>query len=311
MYFMDKAKVTFLGTGSAIPTAKRNHIGILVSYRDENLLFDCGEGIQRQFRIAKLNPGKVNRIFISHWHGDHVLGLPGLLQTFDLNGKNGELIIYGPQGSKKRFQELIAPHLKFYWDISRKNGNKIDIKVKEVGEGVVLEEKDFKVEAIETDHGCRGLTYSFTVKSRKRMDAKKLKKLGDIKGPVIGELAAGKKVKIKGKIVDGGKLIYEEPERKIAFILDSRMKKEFVSFIKGSDILASEATYFDDDELANEHGHMTAMQAVSLAKKAKVGKLLLFHFSQRLEAIMRDVEKGVKKGFKESVLCRDFDSFEF
>jgi ribonuclease Z len=308
---MDKAKVTFLGTGSAIPTAKRNHIGVLISYRDENLLFDCGEGIQRQFRIAKLNPGKINRIFISHWHGDHVLGLPGLLQTFDLNGKNGEVIIYGPRGSRKKFQELIAPHLKFYWDVSRKNGDKFNVRVEEVKEGIILDEKDFKIESIETDHGCNGLTYSFIIKSRKRMDVKKLKKLGDLKGPIIGELASGKKIKINGKVVDGSKLIYVEPERKLSFILDTRMKNEFSKFVKNSNILVSESTYFDDKELANEHGHMTAIQAVSLAKKAKVDKLLLFHFSQRLEAIMRDVDKAVKKEFKDSVLVRDFDSFEF
>ena len=308
---MDKAKITFLGTGSAIPTDKRNHIGVLVSYRDENILFDCGEGIQRQFRKAKLNPGRVNRIFISHWHGDHILGLPGLLQTLDLNGKNGELFIYGPKGSKKKFQEMIAPHLTFYWNISRKNGNNFNILVEEVVEGTILKEKDFRVEAIKTDHDCKGLSYSFIINERKRLDVEKVKKLGDIKGPIIGELAAGKKVKISGKTIDGSKMVYVEPGRKLSFILDTRNRKEFASFVKGSDILVSEATYFDDADLAQEHGHMTAMQAVDIAKKAKVKKLLLFHFSQRLEAIMREVDKGVKKGFKESVLVRDFDSFEF
>jgi len=308
---MDKAKITFLGTGSAIPTTKRNHIGVLISYRDENLLFDCGEGIQRQFRIAKLNPGKVSKIFISHWHGDHILGLPGLLQTFDLNGRNGELIIYGPVGSKKKFKELIAHHLKFYWDISRKNGNKFNIKIEEVSEGVILMKKDFRIEAINTDHGCRGLTYSFMINERKRLDSTMVKKLKIPNGPLLGELATGKKVKISGKVIDGSKMVYTEPERKLSFILDTRMRKEFVKFVKDSDILISEATYFDDGELANEHGHMTAMQAVEVAKKAKVSKLLLFHFSQRLEAIMRDVDKNVKKEFKDSVLVRDFDSFEF
>jgi ribonuclease Z len=299
---MDKAKITFLGTGSAIPTAKRNHPAVLLQYNGENLLFDCGEGTQRQFRVAKLNPCKINKIFLSHWHGDHVLGLPGLLQTLGLNGYNNELKIYGPQGSKRKFQEMVAPHLAAI---------KFEISIFELEKGVVLKEKDFMVEAVDIAHGCKGLNYSFIIRGRKRLDVAKVKKLGDIRGPVMGELAAGKKVKIHGKIVDGSKMVYEEPERKVSLIFDTKYKKSLEKFVCGSDLLISEATYFDDVELATEHYHMTAMQAVELAKKSKSKKLLLFHFSQRLEAIMREVDKAVKKAFKESVLCRDFDSFEF
>jgi ribonuclease Z len=91
----DKIKLTFLGTSSAVPTKSRNHPSILLQYKEQNLLFDCGEGTQRQFRKAKLNPCKLTKIFISHWHGDHILGLPGLLQTLALNGYNNVLEIYG------------------------------------------------------------------------------------------------------------------------------------------------------------------------------------------------------------------------
>lgn len=299
---MDKAKLIFLGTGSAIPTAKRNHPAVLLEYRGENILFDCGEGTQRQFRIAKLNPCKIDKIFISHWHGDHVLGLPGLLQTLALNGYNKELLIYGPKGSKAKFQEFVGPHVI---------GIGLKISVFEVGAGEVLKEKDSKIEAIDIDHGCRGLNYSFAIAGRKRLDVAKVKRLGEINGPVMGELAAGKKVKINGKIVDGSKMVYEEPERKVSLIFDTRYKKDLENFVKGSDLLVSEATYFDEDDLAEEKGHMTAMQAVELAKKSKSKKLILFHFSQRLEAVMKDVDKAVKTGFKESVLARDFDSFDF
>jgi ribonuclease Z len=98
---VEKIELTFLGTGSSIPTARRNHPAVLLKYKAENILVDCGEGTQRQFRLAHMNPCKVTRILISHWHGDHALGLPGLLQTLVMNGYNRKLEIYGPRGSKE------------------------------------------------------------------------------------------------------------------------------------------------------------------------------------------------------------------
>ena len=96
-----KIPITFLGTSQAIPTAKRNHTSILLSYNSENILIDCGEGTQRQFRKAKINPCKLTKLLITHWHGDHILGIPGLLQTLALNNYNRTLEIYGPKGTKK------------------------------------------------------------------------------------------------------------------------------------------------------------------------------------------------------------------
>ena len=103
----EKIKIIFLGTGSAIPTARRNHPAVLLQFKDENILFDCGEGTQRQFKKAKLNPCKITKILISHWHGDHTLGIPGLLQTLVLNGYNKKLEIYGPRGTKKKVKEIM------------------------------------------------------------------------------------------------------------------------------------------------------------------------------------------------------------
>jgi len=101
-----KISVTFLGTSQAIPTATRNHTAILMHYKEENILVDCGEGTQRQFRKLKLNPCKITRILITHWHGDHVLGLPGLFQTLELNNYSKTLHIYGPKGTKKYIKEI-------------------------------------------------------------------------------------------------------------------------------------------------------------------------------------------------------------
>ena len=120
-------KIIFLGTTDAIPSAERNHTSILLEYKDENILVDCGEGTQRQFRKAKLNPSKVTRILITHWHGDHVLGLPGLLQTLAFSGYNKTLDIYGPKGTKE-FVRIILKTFAFQ--------GKYKIEVKEVEEQI-------------------------------------------------------------------------------------------------------------------------------------------------------------------------------
>ena len=129
-------KIIFLGTADSIPSAKRNPTSILLNYNGENILVDCGEGTQRQFRKAKLNPCKVTRLLITHWHGDHVLGIPGLLQTLALSGYNKTLFIYGPEGTKEFVKRLLSTF------IFRK---KYQIKIEEVGQKTMFfETKDFK-----------------------------------------------------------------------------------------------------------------------------------------------------------------------
>ena len=102
-----KIPITFLGTGSAVPTKKKNHSAIFLHYKQENILFDCGEGTQRQFRKAEINPSKLTRLLISHWHGDHILGIPGLIQTLALNNYNKTLKIYGPKKTKQFIKKII------------------------------------------------------------------------------------------------------------------------------------------------------------------------------------------------------------
>ncbi|MBU3924208.1 MAG: MBL fold metallo-hydrolase, partial [Nanoarchaeota archaeon] len=180
-------KITFLGTGSAIPTARRSHPAIYLQYRDENILVDCGEGTQRQFRKAGLNPCKITKILITHWHGDHVLGLPGLLQTMMLNGYNRKLEIYGPKGTNEKVRQ-------FFDLVGRVES--LDIFVKEIIGGVIFENKDFLIDSVEADHDCASNAYSFVVKEKNRIDREKLAKLKIPNGPLVGELANGKIVEI-------------------------------------------------------------------------------------------------------------------
>ena len=307
----EKIKLTFLGTGSAIPTARRNHPAMYLQYKNENILIDCGEGTQRQFRKAKLSPCKINKILITHWHGDHVLGLPGLIQTLDLSNCEGELIIYGPKGSKENFKNLLAPHLGFYWEVSRVNGNKLNIVVKEIDEGKVFETEDFIIDSKKVEHGCPALAYSFTVKEKKRLDKEKLKKLKIPNSPLLGELAKGKIVEIKGKKIDGKRLIYTESAKKITFVMDTKMNDNAIEISKNSDLLVCESTYSKEEkEIAEKHGHLTSIQSATIAKKAKVKKLILTHLSQRYDEIPKVIVNEAKEIFQNVSSVEDLDKVE-
>ena len=139
-----KIPITFLGTSQAIPTADRNHTSILLTYKSENILIDCGEGTQRQFRKLKLNPCNLTRLLITHWHGDHILGIPGLLQTLALNGYNRKLQVYGPKGTEFFLRKILE---MFVFE------GKINYEVHEVSSGKILETPDFYIQSQEMIHG--------------------------------------------------------------------------------------------------------------------------------------------------------------
>jgi ribonuclease Z len=299
----EKIKLTFLGTGSAVPTARRNHPGLLVSYKAESFLFDCGEGTQRQFRQAKLNPCKITKIFLTHWHGDHTLGLPGLLQTLMLNGYNQKLEIYGPRGTK----EKVVGYLEI---IGRKN-LKLNLEVKEVENRICFEDEELYVECTSLNHDTPCNAYSLNIKEKSRLDKDKLEKLKIPNGPLIGELAKGKTISFNGKKIDGKKLVYTEEARKICLITDTSYNERFIDFAKNSDVLICESTYAkDEEEMADQYKHMTCTQAATIAKKSKSKKLFLTHLSQRYEAIPKKIEEGAKEVFKEVKVAEDLMSLE-
>ncbi len=299
----EKIKLTFLGTGSAIPTARRNHPAMYLQFKDENILIDCGEGTQRQFRKAKLNPCKITKILITHWHGDHVLGLPGLFKTLMLNEYNRKLSIYGPTGTKRK--------IAMYLELFAHKGSELNIEVHEVEEGKFFETNDFFLESALMEHDVRCVAYSFVLKEKVRLDREKLAKMKLPNSPLIGELAKGKTVKIGDKKIDGKKLIYTEPEKRISFVMDTRFNDNAVRISKNSDLLISESTYSKEDKEAAElRAHMTSEDAAKLAKKAKVKKLILMHLSQRYEDIPKVIEKEAKEVFENTTVAEDFDKVE-
>ena len=297
----ERIELTFLGTGSAIPTKRRNHPAMLLKYKTENVLIDCGEGTQRQFRKASLNPCKITKILITHWHGDHVFGLPGILNTLRLNGYNRKLEIYGPRGSKEWVRK--------YFDLVGKRGEDLDVVVKEVGDGIVFDEKEYFVEVKKMNHDCPAVGYSFVVREKSRLDREKLKKLGIPNSPLIGKLAEGKVVEIGGKKVDGKKLLYKEAQRKVSFVMDTRVNENAVKLARGADLLVCESTYSkeESEEFLGKRAHLSSVEAATIAKRAKVKGLALVHLSQRYEGIPKVILGEAKEVFKKVIVPEDLD----
>lgn len=291
-------KLTFLGTADQIPSADRNHTAVLLTYEGENILVDCGEGTQRQFRKANLNPCKVTRILITHWHGDHVLGLPGLLSTLSLSGYQKTLHIYGPKGTKENIKEIMK-----VFGFKRK----YEIKVEDV-EGKFFENENFYLEAESMDHGIPCNAYNFVKKTQIRIDKSKLKKYKIPEGPHLQELKQGKDIKINGKKFKSKDLTYESEGKKISFVFDTKDNPKIIPFVKNANILVCESSFEKAlKSQAIEHLHLTSDMAAEIAKKAKVKKLVLTHLSQRYEKNPKQILNEAKKIFKDTITVKDLD----
>jgi ribonuclease Z len=298
-----KINIIFLGTAASIPSETRNTTSILLNYKDENILIDCGEGTQRQIRKAKLNPCNINKILITHWHGDHIFGLPGLFQTLALSGYNKKMDIFGPKKTKefmKNFINIFIPVFKFKAEV-----NEIQKP------GIFFENKDFYIASESMEHGIPTNTYSFVIKDKIRIDKNKLKKSKLPKGKHLSELQKGKDIIYEGKKYKAKDLTYIEKGKKISIVLDTVYNNKIEKFVKDSDILICESSFSKDlTEKAKEHMHLTSEQAGQIAKKAKVKKLILTHISQRYENNPKELLYDAKKHFKNVLVVKDFDKIE-
>jgi ribonuclease Z len=296
--------VIFLGTAGSVPTPKRSLPAILIQRKGEQILFDCGEGIQRQMIKAKVGFHRKMKVFISHMHGDHVLGLPGLLQTMALLDRETKLEVYGPVGIK-RFIEDIRETIQFVLTFP--------IEIQETtDEGVVCEEKEYIIKAVWTSHVIPSLAYGFVEKPRPgKFYPEKAKALGIPEGPLWSKLQQGHKIKLNGRIIrPKGVMGSPRPGRKIVYTGDTRPFKGFVRFASGADLLIHDATL--DDELAEraeEDGHSTPSQAAENAKKAHVKQLILTHISARYK-IPKMLLKQAQKIFENTQVAEDFMKIE-
>lgn len=293
-------EITFLGTGGMVPTKDRNVQGIYLDYKGEGILLDCGEGTQRQMNIAGINRLKVKKVLLSHWHGDHVSGLIGLIQTLGNTEEPKKLVIYGPKGTKLHMNHLLNScefDLRLHLEI-----NELNIKNK----AVIFENDDYMIEAAPLEHSVPCLGYRFIEKDTRNINMAKAKKLGLKEGPLLGKLQRGETVDVKGKKIHPDDVSKIRTGKKIAFILDTLLTKNCYELAEEADLLVSEAN-FDSSlaEKARKSKHMTTEQVALIANKANVKKLILTHFSQRYKTL-HDLEEEAKGLFKNTVMAFDF-----
>lgn len=290
-------QITFLGTSCAKPTKERNHSAIFLSYGSEGILFDCGEGTQRQMAIAGIKPSKVSKVFITHWHGDHVLGLPGLIQTLGLSDYDKTLKIFGPEGTEKRVKSLFEA-----CDFEQR----IDIEVKELDEGKMYSNREYTVEAYPVTHSTKTIGYRFIEKDKRKIKVSYIKKIGIPEGPLLGDLQDGKSIEWKGKIVSPKDATVKVKGKILAYIPDSGLCKNTLKIAENADLLISDATYTSDlEEKAEKHKHLTARQAGEVASQANVKHLVLTHYSARYKETA-PLREDAKQVFDDVTCAEDF-----
>ena len=294
-------EILFLGTSSMIPTKDRNHSSLLLSYKDQGILVDCGEGTQRQLRIAGIKPHKITKVLISHWHGDHVLGLPGLIQNLGAHNYTSTLEIYGPKGSKKYLKHLMSGIIQ---------QERVKYTVKELSKSTFFKNKDFTLSSTPVKHNTPCLAYSFQEQNKRKINLKYLKKFKLTQHPLLGKLQKGKTITYKGRKISPSKATTLIPGKKITIITDTAPTPSLNTLAKNSDLLIAESTWGSElKEFVEKRKHLTAELAAQLAKKSKSKKLILTHFSQRYSNL-KPLEKQAQKIFPETELAEDFKKIE-
>ena len=280
-------RVTFLGTGGAVPTTERGPSALLLERDGERLLFDCGEGTQRQ--MMRFGTGfSISHLFVTHLHGDHVLGIPGLIQTLDFNGREAPLALYGPPGSK--------PHLR---DLLEAGGYRPDfpVRITEVRPGTVaLDAADYEVRTFETDHrNVSSMGYVLVEDDRKgRFDRERAEELGVPVGPKFGRLHEGEPVELDdGTVVRPEQVVGDpRPGRRVVYTGDTRPVDATAAAAEAPDLLVHDAT-FDDEraERARRTGHSTGREAAEIAARAGAKRLGLVHVSSRYAGDASPIER--------------------
>jgi ribonuclease Z len=298
-------RVVFLGTSGSVPTLKRSLPSVVVQCPKDQWMFDCGENVQRQMMQAKVSFHRKMKIFITHLHGDHVLGLPGLLQTMALMDRKEPVQIYGPVGLKD-FLICTKETLNF--------GLNYPLEINQIlSEGVVCDEEEYSINSIKSNHAVESYAYSFVEKPRPgKFYPKKALELGVPAGELWSRLQSGKEIiSADGKVVKPTDVMGPmRAGRKIVYTGDTRPFDTFGKFAEGADLVIHDCT-FDDSlvEKAAVDGHSTPTQAAEQAKAAGAKQLALTHISARYPNAEMLLEQA-KKIFPNSVLAEDFMELE-
>jgi ribonuclease Z len=270
---MSVRDLIIFGTSAQQPTRFRNHGGYLLRWNNEGFLFDPGEGTQRQFIFADIKPPTVTRIFVTHFHGDHCLGLGSMLMRLNLDKVTHPIHCYYPASGKKYFDRLR------YSTIYHETITVIEHPISE--EGIVEEDEHFKIEVAFMKHGVHNLAYKITEKDQVKYDKEKLAKLG-IKGELMRKLISEGRVEVDGQLILVEDVSFIRKGDSFGIILDTKLCPAVFNIAKGCKMLLMEATYCEEfKHLAEEYLHLTAAQAATVAKEAGAEKLVLTHFSGR------------------------------
>ncbi|MCM3665399.1 ribonuclease Z [Mesobacillus subterraneus] len=297
--------VFFLGTGAGVPAKLRNVTSIALKLLEERgavWLFDCGEATQHQILHTSIKPRRIEKIFITHLHGDHIYGLPGLLSSRSFQGGESLVTVYGPVGIK----EYIEVSLKI-----SKSYLKYPIEIIEIEEGVIFEDEQFAVEARRLEHGIPSYGYRITEKERPgTLLADKLAAAGVKPGPDYRKIKNGEEVIFEdGTVINPKEFVGPPQKGRIVTILgDTRICQNALLLAEKADLLIHEATFSADEEaLAHEYYHSTTLQAGETALKAEAKKLCLTHISSRYDRNdWKQLEAEARKVFSNTFISEDF-----
>lgn len=267
-------RITFLGTGGTLPTINRNPSAIFVNREGDMMLFDCGEGTQQQMMRAKTGM-KISSIFITHFHADHFLGIPGLIQTMSFNGRTEPMDIYGPVRTEQMVKFM--KELGYY-----KPG--FEINAHELEDGDIVDKGEYSVKAVATEHGVPSLGYVLEEKSRAgRFNREKAIDLGVPVGNLFSKLQKGEAVTVNGRTIKPSQVMGQgRPGRKVVYSGDTRPCGSIERESACADLLIHDGTFAGElRDWALETKHSTTAEAAQLAKKANVRQLILTHFSSR------------------------------
>ena len=291
--------VTFLGTGASIPTIDRNVAGLAVQREGETILFDCGEGNQRQ--MMRYGVGfAFKEIFFTHYHADHLLGVTGLLRTMGLQDRSTPVTLYGPRGAQRVLGMAVTLGIE---------RNKFPVEILEIRPGDRLARDDYDIVVFATEHRADTVGYALAEHPRLgRFNPERARDLGIPEGPLWGQLHKGKPVTLPdGRTIGPADLVgVPRPGRILVYTGDTRPHLSVIEASRGADLLIHEATFGGDElERARETGHSTAAEAARVALEAGVRSLVLTHISSRYNRDASELLAEAKAVFPQTVIARD------
>jgi ribonuclease Z len=295
---MASRELVVLGTASQSPTRERNHNGYLLRWDGEGILFDPGEGTQRQFTLAGVSPAATTRICISHFHGDHCLGLPGMIMRLALDQGHLPVPIHYPSTGEEYFQRLRS---------ATAGQELVEVDPRPVeADGPVHVDESFTLRAAHLRHRVDAVGYRLDEPDGRRMLPDKLAALG-VAGPDVGELQEAGRIVVDGRTVTLDEVSERRPGQSVAYLLDTGWCDAALDLATDVDLLVCEATFLSTEEhLAEEYGHLTARQAGRLARQAGARRLVLTHFSPRYPDVQAFADEAGAE-FDDVILAADFD----